>query len=88
MTWSSNDTVVNPQELFRSATYNLNEIVRNISVHFLTPDKNGKSDAIIDLEDNPGSFKEVIHRNYGRCYTFFPELAIRKLGIDHIKAYL
>ena len=88
LTWISNDTYVDQQELFKLATYKFTEIVKRIFVRFIQSDKNGKTGTDIALEDNLDSIKEQRHRNFGRCYTFHPEKNIRDLGVYYIKAYL
>ena len=88
ITWAGNDTSVDPQTLFMLATYNFTEIVKRISVHFMQADKNGNTETDIDLEDNFDSIKEQRHRNFGRCYTFYPARDIRDLGVEYIMAYL
>ena len=88
LTWNSNDTSVDQQELFKDATYNLTEIVKQISIRFIQADKTGKTNTDIDLEDNLDSIKEQRHRKFGRCYTFHPTKAIRDLGVYYIKAQL
>ena len=88
LTWTSNDTLVDQQELFKIATYNFTEIVKQIYVRFMQADPNGRTETYIDVKDNSDSIKEQRHRFFGRCYTFHPELAIRSLGVDYIKAYL
>ena len=79
---------MDPQELFRQATYNFSEIVKKIEVRFFHADQQGNKRADVNLEDTRNSVQEQRHRNLGRCYTFRPDLGIRKLGVDSIRTYL
>ena len=98
LTWSSNDSSVDQQELFRDATYNFTEIVKRIYIRFIQADTNGKVGEIgktnLDLknktilEDNLDSIQEQRHRGFGRCYTFYPKKEILDLGVYYIKFYL
>ena len=88
MTWSSNDTSIDRQSLFDSITYNLTEIVQHVYIEFLNKDENQQKGKFIDLKSNPDSFKEKTHRNFGRCYTFHPEIKIRELGVAYVQAKL
>ena len=88
LTWSSNDTSTGPQKLFHLATYDLPEIVENITVHLSEKNRNGAREIQIDLDERSGEFKEVRHRNFGRCYTFQPDKNKRMFGVNFIKAYL
>ena len=76
------------QSLFDSITYNLTEIVQHVYIQFLNEDENQQKGKFIDLTNNPDSFKEKTHRNFGRCYTFHPEYQIRKLGVAYVQAKL
>ena len=86
--WSSNDTSVDQQTLFKDITYEFDEIVKRIYVRFIKADENGKSNVDIDLKGSSTSIKEQRHRGFGRCYTFYPEKRIRDLGVYYLKAYL
>ena len=88
LTWISNDTEVNQQQLFRDATYNFTEITKKIYVRYIQADKNGKTNKVIDLENGSKSVKEQRHRGFGRCYTYHPEQSIRDLGVYYTKFYL
>ena len=88
MTWSSNDTSIDRQSLFDSITYNLTEIVQHVYIEFLSEDENQQKGKFIDLKNNLDSVKEKMHRNFGRCYTFHPEIQIRELGVAYVQAKL
>ena len=51
LTWTSNDTSVDPQTLFRDVTYNLTGLVQKIYIRFIQADKNGKMNTYLDLEN-------------------------------------
>ena len=88
LTWSSNDTSVSKHELFTIVTYEFNEMVKQIYVWFLRPDKFGNN-TIAHLEHEiDNSIKEQRHRSFGRCYTFHPRKDIRDLGVYYIRFYL
>ena len=78
---------MDPQELFKAATYNFTEIVQQIFIRFLQTDNNGYSRTEVDLKANSDSIKEKRHRSFGRCYTFHPETT-RQFGVYYIKAVL
>ena len=88
MKWTSNDTSVDPQELFLLATYNVSEIVNKIEVRFNHADNNGNKGATINSEDIIDSVQEQRHNHLGRCYTFRPHSDMRTLGVDSIRTYL
>ena len=91
MTWTSNDTSVDQQELFKEVTYSFTEIVKRIYIRYINADKNGKTNVNIkddDLENITDSVQEQRHRGFGRCYTFHPKKSIRDLGVYYIKFYL
>ena len=91
MTWTSNDTHVNSQALFDAATFSFREIVKSLSVRTISEDddkvhfrifpKKVKANGTNEI-DSP--FVEQRHRKYGRCYTFYPENDLQKLGIYYI----
>ena len=43
---------------------------------------------ILDLKSLKGSIKEQRHRDFGRCYTFTPDVRAQKLGIGSIRTTL
>ena len=88
MNWTSNDTSIDPQELFLLATYNVSEIVNKIDIRFFHADPNGNIDATINSEDIINFVQEQRHRNLGRCYTFRPDSDMRKRGVDSIRISL
>ena len=88
LTWLSNDTFTSPQGLFNAATYNLQEIIQNFSVFSSEPNGNGQKEMEIALDTTSGNFKEVRHRNFGRCYTFDYGCDKRSFIVSYIKAYL
>ena len=89
ISWTSNDTLVDEQQLFIDATYNLTGLLKRIYVRFIRADKDGKINTNIDdLENELDSFKEQRHRTFGRCYTFYPKKSIRDLGIYYAVFYL
>ena len=86
--WSSNDTTVDQQTLFKNVTYDFDEIVKRIYIRFIKADTNGKTNTEISLTGNSNSIKEQRHRSFGRCYTFYPDARVRSLGVYYMKAYL
>ena len=88
MTWSSNDTSINQQSLFEGITYNLTEVVQHVYIRFLNQDENQQNGKFIDLINSPDAFKEKTHRNFGRCYTFHPDIRIRQLGVYYVQVKL
>ena len=88
MTWSSNDTSINQQSFFESITYNLTEVAQHVYIQFLNQDEHHQNGKSIDLTNSPDSFKEKTHRNFGRCYTFHPDIRIRQLGVAYVKVKL
>ena len=88
LTWTSNDTFITPKTLFRLATYDLKEIVQNLSLHLSETTTKRENEIKIDLELMSGLFKEVRHRNFGRCYTFQLDSEKRSFIVNHIEVYL
>ena len=88
MTWSSNDTSINQQSFFEHITYNLTEVAQHVYIRFLNQDEHHQNGKSIDLTNSPDSFKEKTHRNFGRCYTFHPDIRIRQLGVAYVKVKL
>ena len=88
MTWSSNDTSINQQSFFERITYNLTEVVQHVYIHYLNEDEYHRKGKLIDLTNSPDSFEEKTHRNFGRCYTFHPDIRIRQLGVAYVQAKL
>ena len=88
MTWSSNDTRVNEETLFKLATYNLTEIVEKIYVRFIAAKDDGTINTWLQLDEESHSVKEQRHRKFGRCYTFDPEKYIRDLEVYYTRMYL
>ena len=88
MTWSSNDTSINQQSFFERITYNLTEVAQHVYIQFLNQDEHHQNGKSIDLTNSPDSFKEKTHRNFGRCYTFHPDIRIRQLGVAYVKVKL
>ena len=86
--WTSNDSSVNPQMLYQLATYNFSEIVKEIEIHLLKPDKDGNVSIKVDLDHVKELVIEQRVRHLGRCYTYVPEASIRKLGVGHISIQL
>ena len=86
--WSSNDTSVDQQTLFKNVTYEFDEIVKRIYVRYIKTDENGKANEDIDFKGKSTSIKEQRHRVFGRCYTLYPEKRIRDLSVYYIKAWL
>ena len=81
--------MVNQQQLFMDATYNLTGIVKRIKIRYIRADKDGiMSIENLDLKNNLDSFKEQRHRSFGRCYTFYPRKSIRDLGVYYAEFYL
>ena len=88
LTWSSNDTNVDEETLFKQATYSLDAIVKKIYIRFISASDEGKTNTIISVDGTSSSFKEQRHRGFGRCYTLHPEKSIRDLGVYYMKAWL
>ena len=86
--WTSNDSSLTPDELFRKATYELKDIVKTVEIRYLHADKHGIEVTFLDLEALKGSIQEQRHRDHGRCYTFTPNSRVQKLGIDSIRTTL
>ena len=47
-----------------------------------------KKEIELDLKLMSGFFKEVRHRNFGRCYTFQLDSEKRSFIVNHIEVYL
>ena len=88
LTWTSNDTSMDEETLFKQATYSLDEIVKRIYIRFIRASDDGKTNTGISVDGTSNSFKEQRHRGFGRCYTLHPEENIRDLGVYYLKAYL
>ena len=86
--WTSNDSSMDPRELFRKATFDLTDIVQSIEIRYLHADKHGNEATLVNLESIHGSIKEQRHRDHGRCYTFLPDVKVQQLGIDSIRTTL
>ena len=86
--WTSNDSLVDPQQLYLMATYNFSEIVKKIEIYHQRPDNYGNRITLIDLRHLVHSVKEKRVRHLGRCYTFLPKPNILKLGVNYITAQL
>ena len=88
LTWASDDKLTTPKTLFHLATYDLREIVQNIYLHLSETTSKREKEIEIDLELMSGLFKEVRHRNFGRCYTFQLDSEKRSFIVNHIEVYL
>ena len=72
------------QELFKDATYSLNELVRKVKVRHLDANDEGQFSETLVLEENAKWVSEQYHRKFGRCYTFYPAENTKDLGIYYI----
>ena len=86
--WTSNDSSLTPHELFEKVTYELQDIVNSVEIRYLHADKHGVEATVLDLKSLKGSIKEQRHRDFGRCYTFTPDVRAQKLGIGSIRTTL
>ena len=86
--WTSNDSSLTPHDLFRKVTYELQDIVNTVEIRYLHADKHGTEATILDLKALKGSIQEQRHRDFGRCYTFTPDVRAQKLGIGSIRTTL
>ena len=88
LNWTSNNTLLSQQQLFKDATYSLNELVRKVKVRHLDANDQGQFSEILVLEDNAKWVSEQYHRKFGRCYTFYPDENMQSLGIYYITLQL
>ena len=86
--WSSNDTDINNEDLFESSTFAYKEIVKKIRVRTILENENGEFWHKIGEIDLETSINEKRHRKYGRCYTYYPDASLLKLGVYYIEFYL
>ena len=66
----------------------MKDIVNTVEIRYLHADKHGMEATILDLKSLKGSIKEQRHRDFGRCYTFTPDVRAQKLGIGSIRTTL
>ena len=62
--------------------------MKRLKIRTIFADQYGTYSFDVDLKTIHGSIIEQRHRMFGRCYTYQPEEAIRKLGIYYINAEL
>ncbi len=90
--WSSNNSEVDEETLFKRATFCVEDIFKSVYIRFFRADeKTGKYNvAYSDLTDDsrPDSFMEQRHRPFGRCHTLYPERWIRELGVYYMRIRL
>ena len=88
LTWASHNMDVSEQRLFLEATYNVNEIIREIFIRLISSDGKGSfSMKLTNFVQKP-YIVELRHRKFGRCYTFHPDKDMRNLGIYYIRLKL
>lgn len=74
-----------PQDLFKKATLDLEDMVSDIVVrHFERPTNGQANFYSLDIH-NDLSVIEQRHRKFGRCWTFHMDDEKLKLGIYYIK---
>ena len=76
--------MISRQKLFLKATYSLEELVKKVRIRYLEADKNGTFSEVLQLKETAKWVTEQRHRNFGRCYTFYPEKYMQELGIYYI----
>ena len=88
LNWTSNNTLLSRQQLFYKVTYSFQEIIKSISIRYMTKDEKGEFFRNLGLNEIRNLITEQRHRGFGRCYTFYPETYMRNLGIYYIKLAL
>ena len=88
LNWTSNNTNIDNQELFTSATLSYNEIVKKVRVRSVTENDNREFWHRVEGNSLDSSINEQRHRKFGRCYTFYPDPSLLKLGVYYIEVYL
>ena len=88
LNWTSNNTNIDNQELFTSVTLSYNEIVKKVRVRSVTENDNREFWHKIKGNSLKNSINEQKHRKFGRCYTFYPDSSLLKLGVYYIEVYL
>ncbi len=83
MTWSSNDSSVSEEELFKLSTYEVEEIFKEVFIRYFKADDQGEFSEKLKLDGSETSFVEQRHRSFGRCYTLHPDR--RHLGIYYMR---
>ena len=64
------------------------EIVKKIRVRTILENENGEFWHKIGEIDLETSINEKRHRKYGRCYTYYPDASLLKLGVYYMEFYL
>ena len=88
LNWSSNDTDISNKDLFGFSTFAFNEIVKKIRVRTILENENNEFWHKLGKTDLETSINEKRHRKYGRCYTYYPDASLLKLGVYYIEFYL
>ena len=88
LTWASQNKDVSEQRLFLEATYNANAIISEIFIRLISSDAKGSFMMNSTNFVQKPYIVELRHRKFGRCYTFYPDKHIRKLGIYYIRLKL
>ena len=88
LNWSSNDTDIGNKDLFEFSTFAFDEIVEKIRVRTILENENNQFWHKIGEIDLETSINEKRHRKYGRCYSYYPDASLLKLGVYYMEFYL
>ena len=89
LTWSSNNSLVNPQMLFDAATFTLGEMITYFLIRLIKAKDTGDNMILVNTsnQNGPSFFKEY-RRQTGKCYSFHPDEHIAELGVYYIRIKL
>ena len=84
--WGGNNSSISPRELFEKAILNVEEVLNYIHVRFLYAHEHlGNSVTLMPDDLKPPVIKYQVHRKYGRCFAYHPEMSFREAGIYYLK---
>merc|ERR1719153_962891 len=74
-TWVSENSTVNPQDIFIEATYSVSDLIQSYYIRTIKADSIGTFGFHIPLERSDPEhliWKEQRHRGFGRCHSAYP----------------
>lgn len=88
--WTSNETGVDPLELYKAATYEFTDLVDRVYSRFFCAVLGGEASMTL-LANESGILPWITvnaYREFGRCYSLFPDPSVRFISFFQMKIYV